>query len=97
MIFSGIKIIHCLLSSRLQISSSTNYWPVWSLLKWIVDVIETADDPNKFIFYELYSDEDAVAYHNEQPYLLDVVKFVESGGMDIVIKRAVGKFMTDWI
>mmetsp|Transcript_4296 Transcript_4296/g.9566 ORF Transcript_4296/g.9566 Transcript_4296/m.9566 type:complete len:100 (+) Transcript_4296:206-505(+) len=59
------------------------------------DVIETADDPNKFIFYELYSDEDAVAYHNEQPYLLDVVKFVESGGMDIVIKRAVGKFMTD--
>mmetsp|Transcript_8066 Transcript_8066/g.14138 ORF Transcript_8066/g.14138 Transcript_8066/m.14138 type:complete len:100 (-) Transcript_8066:65-364(-) len=59
------------------------------------DVVQAQDDPNKFLFYELYTDDDAVAYHNEQKYLKDVLKFFEDGGAEVVVKKATGKFMTD--
>ena len=60
------------------------------------DAVQSADDPLKFYLYELYVDEDALAYHNEQPYLKDVVTFVQGGGAVIEVKKAVGKFMTEW-
>mmetsp|Transcript_443 Transcript_443/g.983 ORF Transcript_443/g.983 Transcript_443/m.983 type:complete len:100 (-) Transcript_443:226-525(-) len=59
------------------------------------DVVQAQDDPNKFIFYELYTDDDAVAYHNEQQYLKDVIAFFDEGGAEVVVKKATGKFMTD--
>ena len=59
------------------------------------DAMESNDDPNKFILYELYADEDALAYHNEQPYFKDVVAFVVDGGAELVVKKATGKFMTE--
>eukprot|EP00804_Cyclotella_cryptica_P020307 CCRYP_014053-RA/>CCRYP_014053-RA protein AED:0.22 eAED:0.22 QI:180/1/1/1/0.5/0.33/3/318/163 len=59
------------------------------------DAVQSADDPLKFYLYELYVDEEALAYHNEQPYLKDVVTFVQGGGATIEVKKAVGKFMTD--
>lgn len=58
-------------------------------------MIQTQDDPNKFYFYELYTDEAAVAYHNEQQYLKDVAAFVNDGGAKLVIKKATGKFLTE--
>lgn len=58
------------------------------------DVIESADDPNKFIFYELYIDQDAENYHQQQSYFKEFVAFVESGGADIGIQKAKGLFMT---
>jgi hypothetical protein len=43
----------------------------------------------------LYTDEAALAFHNEQQYLKDVGTFVEGGGAVIVVNKAVGKLMTD--
>ena len=57
--------------------------------------MQAQDDPNKFIFYELYTGDDAVAYHNEQQYLKDVIAFFNDGGAEVVVKKATGKFMTD--
>ena len=59
------------------------------------DVVQSQDSANKFVFYELYTDEDALAYHNKQPYFDDIVKFVTEGGAEIVINKATGKFMTE--
>ena len=50
---------------------------------------------SSFIFYELYEDEDALAYHNTRPYFKDVAAFFNDGGAEIVIKKATGKFMTN--
>ena len=36
-----------------------------------------------------------ITYHNKQPYLDDIVKFFNEGGAEIVIKKAIGKFMTE--
>ena len=65
------------------------------LLFCFIDVVQEKDSTNRFIFYELYTDEDALAYHNKQPYLDDIVKFFNEGGAEIVIKKAIGKFMTE--
>lgn len=59
------------------------------------DVVQALDDPNKFILYELYTDDDAIAYHNEQQYLKDVIAFFGDGGAEVVVKKATGKFMTE--
>lgn len=32
------------------------------------DVIQDKDDPNKFYFYEVYKDDDALAAHRETPH-----------------------------
>ena len=56
--------------------------------------MQSQDDPNKFIFYELYTDEEAVAHHTEQPYFKDMIAFFDWGGAIVVVKKAVGKFMT---
>lgn len=44
------------------------------------DVLRSQDDPNKFIFYELYADMDAVDYHKNQPHYQAWADFKESGG-----------------
>lgn len=61
----------------------------------LADVVQTQDDPSKFIFYELYTDDAAIAYHQEQSYFKDVVAFFESGGAEVVVKKATAKFMTE--
>ncbi|KAL7510077.1 hypothetical protein ACHAXN_006989 [Cyclotella atomus] len=51
------------------------------------DVLQSEDAPNKFIFYEVYQDADAIAHHKLQPHYLAWGEFKES-------KKASGKFMT---
>ncbi|KAL9189413.1 hypothetical protein ACHAXT_009088 [Thalassiosira profunda] len=59
------------------------------------DVVQTQDDPSKFIFYELYTDDAAIAYHQEQKHFTDIVAFFDSGGAEVVVKKAAAKFMTE--
>eukprot|EP00956_Cyclotella_meneghiniana_P004930 scaffold6090_cov79-Cyclotella_meneghiniana.AAC.3 len=60
------------------------------------DVLQSEDAPNKFFFYEVYQDADAIAYHKTQPHYLAWGEFKESGGtLSSVSKKASGKFMTD--
>ena len=47
----------------------------------MVDVIQNQDDPNKFIFYEMYVDLDAVMFHKEQPHFALWTEFKASGGV----------------
>ena len=61
----------------------------------LADVVQTQDDPSKFIFYELYTDDAAIAHHREQSYFKDVVAFFDSGGAEVVVKKAAAKFMTE--
>ncbi|MBL6957900.1 MAG: antibiotic biosynthesis monooxygenase [Rhodospirillales bacterium] len=44
------------------------------------DVSVKSDDPNAFIFYEVYKDEAALAVHKEQQYFLDYFQFVTDMG-----------------
>lgn len=63
------------------------------------DVLQSEDAPNKFFFYEVYQDADAIAHHKTQPHYLAWGDFKESGGtVSSVSKKASGKFMTwsDW-
>ena len=51
-------------------------------------------DPNKFYFYELYKDADAVAFHKEQPHFALWTDFKNSGGVvSSVSKKASGVFL----
>ena len=56
------------------------------------DVSVQSDDPNAFIFYEVYKDEAALALHKEQQYFLDYFKIVTDLGDKV--KRS---FVTYWI
>ena len=59
------------------------------------DVLQSADQSNKFFFYEVYEDADAIAHHKEQPRYAAWGAFKESGGtISSVSKKADGKFMT---
>lgn len=58
------------------------------------DVMQAHEDPNKFIFYELYADAAALDHHNAQPYLKDVLAFFDGGGARVALKKASGTFMT---
>jgi quinol monooxygenase YgiN len=59
------------------------------------DVHQSQDDPNKFFFYEVYVDADAVAFHKEQPHFALWTNFKESGGVvSSVSHKLDGIFMT---
>eukprot|EP00558_Chaetoceros_sp_UNC1202_P006539 CAMPEP_0197247408 /NCGR_PEP_ID=MMETSP1429-20130617/29175_1 /TAXON_ID=49237 /ORGANISM="Chaetoceros sp., Strain UNC1202" /LENGTH=150 /DNA_ID=CAMNT_0042708313 /DNA_START=21 /DNA_END=473 /DNA_ORIENTATION=+ len=45
------------------------------------DVLESQDEPNRFFFYEVYTDTDAVAFHKEQPHFALWTDFKASGGV----------------
>lgn len=58
------------------------------------DVMRDQSDPNKFYFYELYKDADAVAFHKEQPHFALWTNFKNSGGVvNSVSKKANGLFL----
>lgn len=59
------------------------------------DVLQAEDASNKFFFYEVYENADAIAHHKEQPHYAAWGAFKESGGtISSVSKKASGKFMT---
>ena len=47
------------------------------------DVSQKNDDPNTLIFYEMYKDEAALAWHREQSYFIEYIDFVNSMGNKI--------------
>lgn len=54
-----------------------------------------ASDPNKFIFYEVYDDKDAVVFHKAQPHFDLWTQFKASGGVvSSVSKVCDGWFMS---
>mmetsp|Transcript_8898 Transcript_8898/g.11147 ORF Transcript_8898/g.11147 Transcript_8898/m.11147 type:complete len:147 (+) Transcript_8898:137-577(+) len=60
------------------------------------DVHQSQDNPNKFMFYEVYKDADAVAFHKEQPHFALWTNFKESGGVvSSVSYKLDGIFMSD--
>jgi len=44
------------------------------------DVLKVKDSENKFIFYEVYKDKDAVGFHKTQDHYKAWAAFKESGG-----------------
>jgi quinol monooxygenase YgiN len=44
------------------------------------DVIESREDENTFIFYEVYKDEDALARHRETPHFLAYLNVMQELG-----------------
>ena len=46
----------------------------------IADVLQAQDDPNKFIFYEMYENAAAVDFHKTQPHYAKWAEFKDSGG-----------------
>eukprot|EP00574_Skeletonema_japonicum_P005906 CAMPEP_0201714242 /NCGR_PEP_ID=MMETSP0593-20130828/810_1 /ASSEMBLY_ACC=CAM_ASM_000672 /TAXON_ID=267983 /ORGANISM="Skeletonema japonicum, Strain CCMP2506" /LENGTH=98 /DNA_ID=CAMNT_0048203507 /DNA_START=153 /DNA_END=449 /DNA_ORIENTATION=- len=59
------------------------------------DVLQAADQENKFFFYEVYEDAAAIDFHKTQPHYAAWGTFKESGGtLSSVSKKASGKFMT---
>lgn len=60
------------------------------------DVIQSQEDSNKFIFYEVYKDVEAVKFHKEQPHFALWTNFKESGGVvSSVSHKMDGIFMSD--
>jgi len=58
------------------------------------DVLRSQDDPNKFFFYEVYKNTDAVVFHKAQPHFALWTDFKASGGVvSSVSKKADGWFM----
>jgi len=50
---------------------------------------------NKFFFYEIYQDSDAVSHHKEQPHYQAWAAFKESGGViSSASKKASGLFLS---
>ncbi|CAD7941786.1 unnamed protein product [Amoebophrya sp. A120] len=45
------------------------------------DLLQSADSPLKFHFYEIYKDADGLAAHKETPHYKKWVAFKESGGV----------------
>lgn len=59
------------------------------------DVLQSADQDNKYFFYEVYNGADDIAHHKEQDHYKAWVAFKDSGGtISSVSKKASGKFMT---
>mmetsp|Transcript_25219 Transcript_25219/g.37145 ORF Transcript_25219/g.37145 Transcript_25219/m.37145 type:complete len:142 (+) Transcript_25219:83-508(+) len=59
------------------------------------DVLRSQDNPNKFFFYEAYTDADAVAFHKDQPHFALWTNFKESGGVvSSVSHKTDGWFMS---
>ena len=44
------------------------------------DVIESQDDENSFVFYEVYRDEDALASHRQTPHFLAYMDLLQALG-----------------
>ena len=44
------------------------------------DVSQKIDDPNTLIFYEMYKDAAALAWHREQSYFIEYINYVEAMG-----------------
>jgi len=60
------------------------------------DVSQSQDNPNRFFFYEVYKDTDAVAFHKEQPHFALWTNFKESGGViSSVSHKLDGIFLTE--
>lgn len=60
------------------------------------DVIRDKEQSNKFYFYEVYKDDEAVAFHKEQDHFALWTNFKESGGViKSVSHKADGIFMSD--
>ena len=61
----------------------------------MIDVLQAEDASNKFFFYEIYENSDAIAHHKEQAHYLAWGAFKESGGtISSVSKKASGTFLT---
>ena len=45
------------------------------------DLLRDQSEPNKFVFYEVYKDSDAVAFHKEQPHFKAWSDFKAEGGV----------------
>lgn len=61
----------------------------------MIDVLQAEDASNKFFFYEIYENSDAIAHHKEQAHYLAWGAFKESGGtISSVSKKAIGTFLT---
>uniref|UniRef100_A0A7S2KWR8 ABM domain-containing protein n=1 Tax=Leptocylindrus danicus TaxID=163516 RepID=A0A7S2KWR8_9STRA len=60
------------------------------------DVVQSQEDSNKFIFYEVYKDVEAVKFHKEQPHFALWTNFKESGGVVSSISHKMdGLFMSE--
>lgn len=60
------------------------------------DVQQSQDNPNRFFFYEVYKNKEAVLFHKEQPHFALWTKFKESGGVVSSVSHKVdGIFMTE--
>lgn len=58
------------------------------------DVLRTQDNPNKFIFYEVYKSTTDVDFHKTQDHYKAWADFKESGGtLSSVTKKADGEFI----
>jgi quinol monooxygenase YgiN len=59
------------------------------------DVLRTQDNPNKFFFYELYENPEAIDHHKKQPHYNLWVEFKASGGtISSVSYKTDGEFLT---
>lgn len=47
------------------------------------DVIVSQDDPNSFVFYEVYKDEQALANHRQTPHYLNYYKVMQELGDNV--------------
>ena len=47
------------------------------------DVIVSQDDPNTFVFYEVYKDEQALADHRQTPHYLNYYNLMQELGDDV--------------
>jgi quinol monooxygenase YgiN len=60
-----------------------------------IDVLQVEGATNKFFFYEIYQDSDAISHHKEQPHYLAWAAFKESGGViSSASKKASGLFLS---
>ena len=59
------------------------------------DVLRSQDTPNKFFFYEVYTDKAAIDFHKTTSHFALWTKFKESGGViSSTSHKADGLFMT---
>jgi len=47
----------------------------------VVDVVKVNDEEHKYMFYEVYKDKEAAAFHREQPHFKLYSDFKASGGI----------------
>jgi hypothetical protein len=61
------------------------------------DVLQAQDDPNKFIFYELYESPEAVDFHKTQAHYQKWATFKESGGTVSSVSHKMDGLFVPWI